>query len=289
MKKETWLYLGFICVIMLSFMNFSKLNDLEQRLLDLQNMQSDIHSVHDSIDQISSQVEEKMEEMEKQNAWVQNQEFLVKGMDLKKGTIDLSLHWKLKELPNETTLLFSYRPVNEEKWTQIQVKENQVLSYSIENTFSLHENYEAKIVATSTNGTKSEEFLPLNFQEEISNHLMVDANLQKIDGTVMDVTIDVFNQLQLPLLGEQVIEEFQLRKAEAIVYADGKEYEVINLMEEMNKEKPDSDNQMLNYTRTMDLKDLIGKEIEVIVTVEDKMGNKNGIKVNQEEVIETEE
>lgn len=275
LKRENFLMIGIIVLIILNFYSFSKMNDLQEDINQFQNIRQDIQSVNDSVSQVSVELEDKLTKFTKDNAWIQDKTSTVKTFNLNENTINLVLTWKLKELSKGENISFFYRSENETEWHEIKVETNDSLSFSIEQEFSPDKNYETKIVASSSDGgARGEEFLPLDIQQQIQEHVMIDP---MIIGTVpnhYDINIDIRNSLKSELFGDQPLHEFNLLKAEAIIYVDEKVKEKIDLLKKSAKGKEDSDTQILKYTKTVNLEDSKSQDIKVVIKAEDVSGNK---------------
>lgn len=273
-KKEIYLSISLGVLFFISLMGLFKLKDVEGKLQSLDNMQHQFQMLDGSVQSISSQVHMNMDRFLQEQLWIPNKGYEVTDIDLERNSIDVLFEWSMRDLSESEKLSFLYREENENDWTVLEVQNHNGLNYSIQHTFPLRGNYETQIVATSPVGKRSEELLPMRFNEQLTSRILIDAYLHSGGPGVFDFDISLHNQLEHEFMLSKNKEDLKIKSAKALIYVDGKQVKQWDLFENKQDYMSDQYSESINYHNYIQLKDEYGEnpDVELRVIVEDGLG-----------------
>ncbi|WP_102344969.1 hypothetical protein [Bacillus sp. Marseille-P3661] len=279
-KREIILSVAVGILIIFSIINYNKISDLQQRMYVLDNLQHEIQNVDFSVQDVSSQVHTKLDEFLQEQLWIPVKNYEITDIDLKQNTIDVSIQWSLRELGQQEKVMLLYREESEPNWSQLEVKNNNGLNYSIERTFPLQGNYETQIVAISEEGKRSEELLRLNFKEQLYSRMNIHAFLHPIGNGRFDMNIDIGNHIDQEFIFSENRKDLKIKTAKAFIYVDGKLTKEWDLLKENFNHHSDPYNEGISYHEMLNLGEDAGDNAELHVVVEDYLGLKYETKGN---------
>ncbi|MDT8862152.1 hypothetical protein N0O92_18235 [Alkalihalobacillus sp. MEB130] len=215
-----------------------------------------------------------MDEFLQEQLWVMKKEYKILNVDFEKNTIKVLLEWGVRELSEQEQLSFMYREVDSKDWTELEVTNRNGLNYSLEYTFPLRGNYETQILASSTEGKRSETLLNLEFKQLLDTRIMTDAYLHYSENGHVDFNVNIHNliEAELNLTGSK--ESFKIKTAKAFLYVNGTVNREFDLLAGSQDFHSDEYSEYLNYHNYVDLEGEVQdlNEVELRVIVEDGLG-----------------
>ncbi|WP_102028165.1 hypothetical protein [Salirhabdus sp. Marseille-P4669] len=288
MEKREMVLVGagaaFIAIIILLWINISKLNDIEERLTLYDNVQYEMENIRNNLHNISADVQAKMDDFVEQQIWVQDKAYELSDVDSKEMTVDVHLRWNLRDLEEGEKLSFLYRGEGDEEWEQIDIPENDALGYTLDYEFPMNQNFETKIVAKSEVGIRSEAFLTLPFKDQFHDRIIIDAFFLPATESDYNLDINIFNEKNLQYMQEFYNDNrLKMTSAKATILIDGESIQEIDLMKEADDFHSDQYVEGITYTDLISLEQKKWDTLQVHIQVEDGLG------IKYERIIESQE
>ncbi|MBU9714229.1 hypothetical protein [Evansella tamaricis] len=273
-KKDVVLYSLVVVVLLIASMSYSKISAVEQRLYELDNIRHNVQDINHSMSSISSQVYEQVNEMVQDQIWVQSKGYEIKEVNIDEKLIDVILEWRLRDLQENEEVSFLYREEGDSNWKELNVVQRNGLNFSVEHSFLVNGNYETQIIASSDTGKRSEEFLALNYGDQLESRMNIHAEVYQLNSGHLDFTIDIYNYLDHEFTISKNREDFKIKKAMAYLYIDGVLTEEIDILSENPHFRNEYYEETIFYSETYRVE---GREEEQFRNVELKVVVEDGI------------
>jgi hypothetical protein len=111
-----------ITSLIMNFTLLNRLNQLENQIYDLSNNQ---HNIINNINGQTGHIQSVMNDMKEQQSWISTINMEVDTKDLVDGQAEVTFEWQVKELQNDSEVVFNYVYGNSEEYTAIPAEEVQ--------------------------------------------------------------------------------------------------------------------------------------------------------------------
>lgn len=259
-----------LIIILFIFLVSDQFEKINYKLDELRMYQSEVESIRSSIDSISVEMDMRLNEFLQEQLWIQEKGLHIVGIDTEKNNANVKIEWTLRDLLAKEHMSLLYRKVNEKEWAELETSSVGGLNYTLEHTFSIKDNYELQILATSAEGQRSEKLIDLNLEEMINSRVTIDAQIHATVSNQYDLIVYIYNNMEMAMEDYMLADDLkslEIKSAKAFVYADGEVYEEIDLLEENTGYKNE---QYYEYFGDVTLEG--AKNVELRVVVEDEYG-----------------
>lgn len=257
-----------------NILNLWQLKSLKEQLA---YFQSEVEGISDSVSSISYNVNESMESFLREQSWVIKKDYQVIKTNYADNTIEVKLECTFRELSDGEEVTFLVRGRETDEWLELKAEHDSGMNYSVVHTFPMAGNFETQIFARSGNEQRSEEFLQLNFRDDLDRRMEIHAWYEDRKNNKVNLFVNISNHLKHKFIGEKNKDGFRIKTAKAVISSEGKVLEEFDLLKGNEVFESSADRESIYFEKQLKVEydDWVDFEsCELIITVEDHLGLK---------------
>ncbi|MEH7385132.1 hypothetical protein V7147_06910 [Bacillus sp. JJ1521] len=181
----------------MSFTLLSKMNQLEQQVEYLTTSQQDVSY---RIDNQASQVYNALEEFKNDQSWISRITMNIDTKDLKDDQVNATFNWQVKELQNDSEVVFHYSYGRGEEYTAIPAKELQNGLFQVIVPFEFEKEPQWQVGNISSDSYRS---------EAVSETEAIDGRIQ--DSINFYVTVSYEDLVKSSEIQNEYLEDWKAR------------------------------------------------------------------------------